>query len=986
MNRMTRAAPLRAHGEMGALLRTFDWSSTELGPPASWPASLTLASSICLASRFPMALFWGRGAYTLIYNDAYRSVLGSGKHPRSFGQSARYAWREIWDTVGPIIDGVFETGEPTWSEDLPISINRRLPAEDVYLTFSCSPIYEDRDRIGGVLAACTDTTDRVLYGRRLGVLQELGGRVPEGRTAVHVCQIAQQTLELATHSIAFSLFYLVERDRAWLVAASPDVAPHAAPEMIDLTARGASPWRLAPVVSTGAAQVVEDVFERAAALPGMIRPEPARSAVVLPLSVPGKREVTGVMVAGIPPRVVVDAGYRGFLDLVAGHVATAMASARTHHNNEHGGTRSLAELDRARTVFFRNISREFRTPLNLVLGPAEDALADTDDELPPPQRERIETMHRGAQRLLKLVNTLYDFSRLETGRIEACYGPADLGSLTSEVASVFRSVVERAGLRFVVECAPLPELAYVDRGMWEHIVLSLVSNAFKFTFKGEIAVRLTLDGNRVRLRVSDTGTGIRADELPNLFDRFHEITDRRGRTYEGTRLGLSLVHEMAKLHGGHVEVKSEPGSGSTFTVTIPTGRDHLPAACIRASYTPPIEVPARAYAAEAAHWVLEQVNASQQPSEAADNGRHGEIREEGPARANVLVVDDNTAVCTYLARVLGSEYDVRTATNSADAIHMARERTPSLLLADVMLPRMDGIELLRVFRNDPRMCMVPVVLMSALVEEEARAHGLENGADDYLMKPFTSRELRARVAAQLHMARIREAAIRRERELRTSLEAFLATLSHELRSPLQAAWAAVGVLRNRVPHERFLDVLDRQMAYLRRLVDDLLDVSRIAHGKIQLQQKRHDCRQLAAEAADIVRAAAAERHIELSVETPDEELAVTGDGVRLVEVLTNLLHNAIKYTGEGGHVLLRAMRSEASVEIRVLDSGQGIPREVLPRIFELFGQGVDGVQGGLGIGLAVAAQLVQLHGGTVEAHSDGPDHGSEFVVRLPAVT
>jgi signal transduction histidine kinase len=176
------------------------------------------------------------------------------------------------------------------------------------------------------------------------------------------------------------------------------------------------------------------------------------------------------------------------------------------------------------------------------------------------------------------------------------------------------------------------------------------------------------------------------------------------------------------------------------------------------------------------------------------------------------------------------------------------------------------------------------------------------------------------------------------------------------------------------------------MRYLCRLVDDLLDASRIAHGKIQLQQTRQDCRRLAAEAADIVRTAAAERHIELSVETPDEELAVLGDAVRLVEVLTNLLNNAIKYTAEGGRVLLRALRSEASVEIRVSDTGKGIPRDVLPKIFQLFAQGGESLEGGLGIGLAVAAQLVQLHGGTVTAHSDGPGCGSEFVVKLPAAT
>jgi signal transduction histidine kinase len=982
MDRMTPAATLRAHGEI-ASLRTVYWSSTELGSPSSWPPSLTAATSICLNSRFPMALFWGRPSYTMICNDAYRAVLGSERRPRWSGLSACDCWRQVRDAFGPMIDSVFETGKSTWSEDVPIFIDRHVPGEEVYVTFSCSAIYEDRDRVGGVLAVCTETTDRVLYARRVGVLRELGGRLPEARTAAHACQIAGQTLDAAAaHSVAFSLIYLIEQKRARLVAASPSLTPHAAPELVELAAPSASPWRLARVASTAATEVIEDLFERVGPLPGGIWPEPARSALVLPLNVPGKRDVAGVLVAGVTPRHVVDAGCRTFLESVAAHVATAIANARVHED-EHRRAESLAELDRAKTVFFRNISQEFRTPLTLVLGPAEDALADTRDALTPLQRERIDMLHGGAQRLLKLVNTLLDFSRLETGRIEACYEPTDLASLTSEVASVFRSVVERVGLRFVVDCPTLPEPVYVDRGMWEHIVLNLVSNAFKFTFRGEIAVRVSVDGHCVRLRVSDTGAGIKAEELPHLFDQFQQLKYCRGRTHEGTQMGLSLVHEMAKLHGGHVEAQSEYGRGSTFTVTIPTGRDHLPAVCIMPR-APATEVPARAYLAEAAHWIANQTNAGEERSEAADDG--SQKGEEILARANVLVVDDNAGVRVYLARVLGTEYEVRTATNGTDAIRMARERLPSLVLADVMMPEVDGVELLRAVRNDPQTCMVPVVLISAQVDEEARAHGLQSGADDYLIKPFTSCELRARVAAQLRMAEIRQAAIGRERELRASLEAFLATLSHELRSPLQAAWAAVGMLRSRVPHERFLDVLDRQMTYLRRLVDDLLDASRIAHGKIQLQQTRQDCRRLAAEAADIVRPTAAERHIELSLETPDEELAVIGDGVRLVEVLTNLLNNAIKYTGEGGRVLLRALRSEASVEIRVSDTGKGIPKEELPKIFQLFAQGVEGLEGGLGIGLAVSAQLVQLHGGTVNAHSDGPGRGSEFVVKLPAAT
>jgi signal transduction histidine kinase len=610
MDGITHAGTLHGYGEIGALFHAFDWSSTELGSPGSWPDSLTIATSICLNSRFPMGLWWGRSTCTMIYNDAYRSVLGRTTHPRWFGRPGRECCPEIWDAVGPMVDRVFETGEPTWSEDMPLFIDRDLPREEAYFTISCSPIYAERDRVGGVLSAYTETTRRVLSEQRLGVLKELGARVSEGRTPERACEIARQTLDEARQLVGFALFYLVERCRARLVAASPHLNPHVAPERVDLTAPSASPWRLASVAASGVAEVIEDVFERVGPLPGGPWPEPARSALVVPLKVPGELELAGLLVIGTPTRRVVDLRYRTFIDYVAGHVATAIAIARAHERKRRR-TDALAELDRAKTVFFRNISQEFRTPLTLMLGPAEDALTDTEDALTPAQRECVEAIYRSGQRLLKLVNTLLDFSRLEASRIDACYEPTDLASLTSEVASTFREVVERAGLQLVVDCPPLPEPVYVDRGMWEHIVLSLLSNAFKFTFNGEIVVRTAIDRGRVRLSVSDTGTGIREDELPLLFTRFHRVTGARARTDEGTGIGLSLVHGMAKLHRGQVEVQSEYGRGSTFTVTIPTGRAHLPADRIKAPQTPaPAAALARTYVAEAAHWLLEPVNAT----------------------------------------------------------------------------------------------------------------------------------------------------------------------------------------------------------------------------------------------------------------------------------------------------------------------------------------------------------------------------------------
>ena len=213
-------------------------------------------------------------------------------------------------------------------------------------------------------------------------------------------------------------------------------------------------------------------------------------------------------------------------------------------------------------------------------------------------------MQRNGLRLQKLVNTLLDFSRIEAGRMQAVYEPTDLADVTAELASNFRSACERAGLRLVVDCPALPDPVYVDRDMWEKIVLNLLSNAFKFTFAGEITVILRSAGETVELAVRDTGTGIPAAEIPHLFERFYRVEGARGRTHEGTGIGLALVQELVKLHGGSVRVESAPSRGSTFIVSIPTGTAHLPADLIGGTRTlSSTALGARPYVEEALRWL-----------------------------------------------------------------------------------------------------------------------------------------------------------------------------------------------------------------------------------------------------------------------------------------------------------------------------------------------------------------------------------------------
>ncbi len=434
---------------------------------------------------------------------------------------------------------------------------------------------------------------------------------------------------------------------------------------------------------------------------------------------------------------------------------------------------ALAELDSAKTAFFSNVSHEFRTPLTLMLAPIEDVLDNST--LADGDREQLEIVHRNGLRLLKLVNNLLDFSRLEAGKMQAVYESTDLATFTLDLASGFRSAVERAGLSFIVDCPPLESPIYVDREMWEKIVLNLLSNAFKFTFEGKIAVTLHSIGECIELTVQDTGTGIPTEELPNLFERFHRVQGTRARTHEGSGIGLALVQELVKLHGGTVSVSSIVGEGTTFTVVIPIGSERLLTGYNSALRTQN-SIGIAPYVEEALRWLPEEEDGETRGQ--GDKGTRGQgdkgTRGQGefmsilapsshssPApSARILVADDNADMRDYLKRLLSRFYQVEVVADGVAALAAVRQQRPDLVLTDVMMPGLDGFALLHRLRADVRTREVPILLLSARAGEESRVEGLDAGADDYLLKPFSARELLARVRANLEMARVRQEAVR----------------------------------------------------------------------------------------------------------------------------------------------------------------------------------------------------------------------------------
>ena len=689
---------------MGARMRALDWSKSPLGPIGAWPQSLRSTVSMLLPSRAQIIAFWG-SEFVVLYNDAYRPVFGA-KHPHALGLPGAQAWNEIWDSqLHPLLAGVARTGEAFWAKDLLFEIERHGFLEETYFDVSYDPVRVESGEVGGVYCIVTETTDRVVGERRLALLKGLAERNATARTSRDACVLATGTLAVKPQDILFAITYLGDE----LQSCTPG-----AREQLAVSKR-------------------EFVKELA-----------------IGSSSPDARALR--LIVGLNPRRPFDDQYRAFLDLVADQLGTGLANARAYEH-ERQRAEALAALDRAKTTFFSNASHEFRTPLTLLVGPLEDGLADTGTPLPPVHRARQEVAHRNALRLLRLVNTLLDFSRIEAGRIDASYEPTDLPRLTAELASVFRSAVEKAGLQLVVQCDPLPEPVYVDREMWEKILLNLLSNALKFTFEGHITVALRGYGDRIELCVSDTGVGIPEAELPLMFDRFHRIKHSRARTHEGTGIGLAFVQELARLHGGSVTVASEEGRGTTFTVTIRAGTSHLPPERIAAPRPLSVHDGAIPYVEEALRWLPA---ADESIGREAAHPAISDAPNHGPDTApRVLVADDNADMRDYLRRILGQHYHVAVVGDGSAAVEQVRSHTPDLVLADVMMPSLDGFGLLTAIRADERTRSLPVILLSARAGEEARIDGLKAGADEYLVKPFSARELLACVASQLQLARMR---------------------------------------------------------------------------------------------------------------------------------------------------------------------------------------------------------------------------------------
>ena len=739
---------------MATLMRQTDWTHTHMGAAERWPQSVRAILRMMLTSRYAMWMGWGPDL-PFFYNDAYAQMTLGAKHPWALGRPAQEVWSEIWSDIKPRIDHVLTTGDATWDEGLLLFLERSGYSEETYHTFSYSPLHDDEGRISGLFCVVTEETNRIIGERRLALLRELAAQLSTSKTTEEVFEALQASLQIDSRDLPFTLTYLVDEggETARLVSSTNITAEDdARPDTLTLD----SPlWPIRSVLEGAQAPTVIQLPSGRAWPRGPWEKAPTH-AIVMPIAQPAQTRAAGAFIAGLNPFRQLDAEYQSFLGLYVGQLAAGLANAQAY-GAERRRAEALAQIDRAKTTFFSNVSHELRTPLTLMLAPVADALTTRDGTL---RGDGLELVHRNALRLRKLVNTLLDFSRIEAGRIQAEYTPVDLAALTAELASGFESTITRAGLRLVIDCPTTSEPTYVDRDMWEKIVFNLLSNAFKFTFEGEIAISVGREDERMVLRVRDTGTGIPASELPRIFDRFHRVEGARGRTQEGTGIGLALVNELVRLHGGTIDVVSESGRGTTFTVSLPLGSSHLPGDRIAVGLSLDRTTSgANPFVAEASRWLPEGATESSPDDTAAP------LAAEGAEIGTVLVADDNADMRAYLKDLLSTRWTVAVAHDGVEALQIARERRPDVILTDVMMPNLDGFGLLRELRGDPEVRDIPVMMLSARAGEESRVEGFEAGADDYVVKPFTARELVARVQAQMLRARIRALEADQERRL-----------------------------------------------------------------------------------------------------------------------------------------------------------------------------------------------------------------------------
>jgi len=406
-------------------------------------------------------------------------------------------------------------------------------------------------------------------------------------------------------------------------------------------------------------------------------------------------------------------------------------------------TQKLHEVDEIKSRFFANISHEFRTPLTLILGPVKQTIDRLRDEK---AKEDLKIVHKNASKLLGLVNQLLDISKLESGNMRLLTAPQNIIQFLKAVVLSFTSYAERKKIDLAFNSAEEIILVYLDKDKLEKIITNILSNAFKFTPDGgRIGVDVYTEEKYVKISISDTGVGISKEKIPNIFDRFYQVDGSHTREQEGTGIGLALTKELVELHKGKIEVESEEGRGTTFTISIPMGQEHLKPDEICDEETDKSKVPVEGFSLK-----------DEYERDLVSTGHSGDIKRTGEYVSDfelsgkdsvplLLIVEDNSDVRYYIKDNLKKFYRILEAADGEEGWQKSIEQIPDLIISDVMMPKMDGFKLCEKLKTDEKTSHIPVILLTAKAAKRDKIEGYETGADDYIMKPFEPDELRARI-------------------------------------------------------------------------------------------------------------------------------------------------------------------------------------------------------------------------------------------------
>ncbi|TPX76123.1 hypothetical protein CcCBS67573_g02611 [Chytriomyces confervae] len=778
----THDIPFHNAGLMGGILGQVDWAheAPELGDIRDWPTSLKTAVSVTLCSKIQAMLLWGPQFRIMAYNDTAISTFGD-KHPFMIGKPYKQVFPDVWPFIEPRMHTIVQTGTPMYHEDRAYTFSRSGFHELTYYTASQNPVLGDSGRFEGVITFSFETTGKVLGHSRVTYLRDLGISLIASPDLTTFWIQLVEFLESHTNELAFAVVYRVSPETGVLIRMDTEsLSNQMLPKEVDPLQKlddGED--------DDGLTRVVCEAWNSRQMMQ-LVPPESHilhRNGTVLVMPVVASNgDAPALIVAGTRTTLPFDEKYFDFVNMIRHEVSMAYVNVQSLETAK-ARTDALVELDKVKTSFFMSMSHELRTPLGLIIGPVEDCLKDTDSKLTDNQSMQLELVRKNSVRLLKLVNSLLDVGRLNSGCMKAVFRLFDISEKTGQYLCMFQSIIEKGGLKYQMKIEAIDaRLCYLDEEMWQKIVFNLLGNALKFTLSGHIKATLKLsdDGKFVHFIVEDTGVGIPHDQISRVFDQFHRVEFVGGRSFEGSGIGLNLVNDLVKLHGGSIGISSVVGQGTTMTVRIPTGHQHLPRDQVVDSWEDPDEQTAKymtSYLEEAYCFVSDDsardgINSPPtlpmkplnefKTIEAPVSGSLVPLRPpsatSSAAASSILIflVDDNQDMRRYLGHVLSRHYSVEVFENGRAALNAMHRIIPALVVADVLMPVMDGLQMVKEMRGLSQLTRVPVILMSGSATGEAqKLSGFENGADEFLEKPVNSKELIIKIKMLLDHSTIR---------------------------------------------------------------------------------------------------------------------------------------------------------------------------------------------------------------------------------------